>query len=399
MSEHSSRICILGGGFGGLYTALRLSQFPWASHQTPEITLVDRSDRFLFLPLLYELITDELEAWEIAPSFEKLLADTPIHFRQATVTGIDCEAKAIKFHDNATLAYDQLAIALGGKTSLDFVPGAKEHAIPFYRLNDAETIKQRLRLLENAGADKIRVAVVGGGYSGIELACKMADRLGKIGRVRIIELSDEILANSTHFNRKAAKKALEARKIWIDYNTEVTEIHTNSISLKFKQEIDTIPVDLVLWTVGNQASELIPTLPLKRNSRGLLLTEPTLQVPDYPEVFALGDAAASQDASGNALPATAQVALQQADYCAWNLWASSVDKPLLPFSYQPLGEMLALGVDGATLSGLGVELDGLFAYLLRRLVYLYRQPTFSHQLAVGTHWLTRPLLEWLEFIF
>ena len=395
MSEHPSRICILGGGFGGLYTALRLNQFPWDSHQAPEITLVDRSDRFLFLPLLYELITDELQAWEIAPSFEKLLAGTSIRFLQATVTGIDCQARMVTFANNATLAYDQLAIALGGKTSLNFVPGAKEHAIPFYRLSDAETIRQRLRLLENAGADKIRVAVVGGGYSGIELACKIADRLGKIGRVRIIELGDQILVNSTEFNRRAAKKALADRKIWIDYNTEVTDIHADSISLKFKQEIDTIPVDLVLWTVGNQVSELIPTLSLKSNSRGLLLTEPTLQVEEHPEIFALGDAAVRQDASGNALPATAQVALQQADYCAWNLWASAVGRPLLPFNYQPLGEMLALGVDGATLSGLGVELDGLFAYLLRRLVYLYRLPTFSHQLAVGTHWLSRPLLDWL----
>ena len=73
MSEHPSRICIVGGGFGGLYTALRLNQFPWNSHQAPEITLVDRNDRFLFVPLLYELITNELQAWEIAPSFEKLL--------------------------------------------------------------------------------------------------------------------------------------------------------------------------------------------------------------------------------------------------------------------------------------------------------------------------------------
>ena len=399
MSEHPSRICILGGGFGGLYTALRLNQLPWDSHQAPEITLVDRSDRFLFLPLLYELITDELQTWEIAPSFETLLAGTSIRFQQATVTGIDCAARAVKFSDNSTLAYDQLAIAIGGKTALDFVPGAQEHAIPFYRLSDAETIKQRLRLLENAGADKIRVVVVGGGYSGIELACKMADRLGKIGRVRIVELSDEILGNSTEFNRKAAEKALEERKIWIDYNTEVTDIHADSIALKFKQETDTIPVDIVLWTVGNQVSELIPTLSLKCNTRGLLVTEPTLQIPDYPEIFALGDAAASQDASGNALPATAQVALQQADYCAWNLWASSVGRPLLPFRYQPLGEMLALGIDGATISGLGVELDGLFAYLLRRLVYLYRLPTFSHQLTVGAHWLTRPLLEWLESAF
>ena len=94
MSE-KSRICIVGGGFGGLYTALRLSEFPWSNEQKPEITLIDKSDRFLFSPLLYELITEEMQSWEIAPPFAELLANTGVIFQQGSVIDIDIEAKQV----------------------------------------------------------------------------------------------------------------------------------------------------------------------------------------------------------------------------------------------------------------------------------------------------------------
>jgi len=104
------------------------------------------------------------------------------------------------------------------------------------------------------------------------------------------------------------------------------------------------------------------------------------------------DAADSRDQDDKPYAATAQVALQQSDYCAWNIWASFHDKPALPFRYQPLGEMLTLGVDEATISGLGLELAGPLAHLTRRLVYLYRLPTLNHQIAVAFNWITQPLL-------
>ena len=117
---------------------------------------------------------------------------------------------------------------------------------------------------------------------------------------------------------------------------------------------------------------------------------------NYPEIFALGDLVESLDKDGNILPSTAQVAFQQSDYCAWNIWASLQEKPLLPFRYQPLGEMIALGIDNATLSGLGVSLDGGLAYLARRFVYLYRLPTPKHQLKVGLSWLSTPFINLLS---
>ncbi|MGK7876072.1 MAG: NAD(P)/FAD-dependent oxidoreductase [Xenococcaceae cyanobacterium] len=396
MTELAKRICILGGGFGGFYTALRLSQLPWESSQKPEIVLIDKNDRFLFSPLLYELVTGEMHTWEIAPPFEELLADTGVLFYQACVTGIDIEQGRVQLDNCPDLSYDKLAIAMGGTTPLDIVPGAVEYAIPFRTLSDAYHLQERLRVLERSKTDKIRVAVVGGGYSGVELACKLADRLGERGRLRLIERGDSILGTSPKFNREAAKEALQERRVWLDLETEVEVIESETISLLYKGQVDTIPVDLVLWTVGTRVSQLIQALPLKHNQRGLLTTNTMLQVMDRPDIFALGDVADCRDATGQEVPATAQVAFQQSDYCAWNIWASLTGRPLLPFRYQALGELMALGTDNATITSLGMKFDGITAYIARRLLYLYRMPTLKHQLAIGFNWITQPILELLS---
>ncbi|MDB9512043.1 NAD(P)/FAD-dependent oxidoreductase [Kamptonema animale CS-326] len=395
MTQQQPRICILGGGFGGLYTALRLSQLPFAKPQKPEIILVDRCDRFLFSPLLYELLTGELQTWEIAPPFEELLKDTGIRFCQGAISGIDIAEKRVQLQDGQEITCDRLVLALGGETPLDLVSGAVEHAFPFRTISDAYRLEERLRILESSQSDKIRIAVVGGGYCGVELACKLSDRLGERGRLRLIEQSDKILQTSPDFNREAANIALEKRRVWIDLETSVDAIDSDTISLAYKGQIDILPVEAVLWTVGMIVTPMVRSLHLKQNIRGQLIVEPTLQVVDNPGIFALGDITECVDADGQKVPASAQAAFQQADYTAWNIWASLTDRPLLPFRYQPLGEMLTLGVDNATFAGLGIKLDGQMAHVARRLAYLYRMPTLDHQIKVGFNWIARPIQEML----
>jgi demethylphylloquinone reductase len=99
---------------------------------------------------------------------------------------------------------------------------------------------------------------------------------------------------------------------------------------------------------------------------------------------------------GKSIPTTAQTALQQSDFVAWNIWSSLTDRPQLAFSYTNLGEMMTLGDDNAVLSGMGIQFDGPLAYVARRLVYLYRLPTLDHQLKVGLNWLTQPLVKLLS---
>jgi demethylphylloquinone reductase len=402
----SHSICILGGGFGGLYTALALSKLNWEEDQ-PDIVLVDQRDRFVFAPLLYELVTGELQTWEIAPPYEELLANTGVRFHQSGVERIDLAAQKVTLSDGGAfqgnrteIIYDCLVLALGGETPMDMAPGVAEYAIPFRSLEDAYRLKDRLRQLEESKAEKIRVAVVGGGYSGVEIACKIAERLGDRARVRIVEKTDKILASSPPFNQQAAQKALSEKAVWIDYETTVTEVTADTLSLSYKGTTDTIPVDIVLWTVGNKVSPALDALDLPRNQRRQFSINPMLQVNWLSEkgqsnIFALGDLAEGVDGEGKAVPTTAQSALQQADYAAWNIWASLTGRPLLPFRYQHLGEMMTLGRDNATLTGLGIKLEGNLAHIARRLTYLYRMPTLEHQIRVGINWITQPLQDLL----
>jgi NADH dehydrogenase len=143
--------------------------------------------------------------------------------------------------------------------------------------------------------------------------------------------------------------------------------------------------------VGTTVSDLVKNLELPHNEQGKIKVEPTLKVEGTSSIFALGDLAICRDASSQVVPTTAQVAFQQSDYCAWNIWASITGRPLLPFKYYNLGEMLVLGTNNASLTSEGVKLDGIAAYLARRLAYLSRMPTPEHQLTVGSNWITQPL--------
>lgn len=390
MTEHQPTICILGGGFGGLYTALRLSQLPWGN-LNPLIYLVDQNNHFLFSPLLYELVTGELQSWEIAPPYSELLANTNVRFIQSAVKRVDIQQQTVEL-SSQTLSYDRLVLALGGETPLHQIPGSADYALPFRTVQDAYRLDESLRALETASTSKIRIAVVGAGPSGVELACKLADRLGDRGRIRLIERNTQILKSAPEFNQTAAQKALEKRQVWVDLETSIQSLEANQMTLSYKEKTDTLPVDLVLWTVGTAIAESIQVLPLPHNDLGQLLTDPTLQVQTSPNIFALGDLADCQIQDGQPIPRTAQVAIQQADCVGWNLWASLTQRPLLPFNYTHLGEMLTLGEDSAAMSGLGVELDGPLAFMARRLIYLYRMPTLDHQLKLGLNWMIKPVL-------
>ena len=388
-----TRICILGGGFGGLYTALNLARLPWAV--MPEIILIDKSDRFLFTPFLYELVTDEMQEWEIAPTFMELIADTGIQFIQGLVTNINLDAKQVEVNigQPSILTYDRLVLALGGETPMHYVAGASEYAIPFRSLTDFYRLNSKLELLEVSNRDKIRVCIAGAGSSGVELACKIADRLQERGRVRLVDRHNKILINSTEANRVIAELALSQRGVWTDLNTSVSQVTEDEVTLDYADGSDTLPVDIVLWTVGSSFSRVIQNLPVSHNRQGAITTEPTLQVRGYNDIFVIGDLAGIE-ANGEPLPATAQVAFQQSQYCAWNIWASLNQKSLVNFNYIPLGEFISLGIDGATASIFGkFSIDGFPASAIRRLAYLLRMPTLQHQWKIGSHWLTKPLIE------
>ncbi|XP_020595969.1 alternative NAD(P)H-ubiquinone oxidoreductase C1, chloroplastic/mitochondrial [Phalaenopsis equestris] len=445
------RICILGGGFGGLYTALRIETLVWTDDKKPQVLLVDQSDKFVFKPLLYELLSGEVDPWEIAPSFTELLKGTSVQFIKDKVKllrpsdhldnpgkndlGRSCSGGSVLLESGLLVEYDWLVLALGAAAKLDVVPGSAELAYPFVTLEDAIKIDDKLRMLErdhfSNDSSPISVAIVGCGYSGVELAATISERLKSFGIVHAINVETSICPSAPSGNREAALKVLSSRntKLHLGYfvssiteapskdwvvipRTEQVisvdnEVKTNRkfiLELKPAQrglQSQILEADLVLWTVGSKSlvPELEPsdqprTLPL--NGRGQAETDETLRVKGHPRIFAIGDSAAMRDSSGKLLPATAQVAFQQADFAGWNLWASINDRPLLPFRFQYLGEMMTLGRNDAAFSPSfieGLTLDGPIGHTARKLAYLLRMPTNEHRLKVGISWLAKSAVD------
>ncbi|XP_050377435.1 alternative NAD(P)H-ubiquinone oxidoreductase C1, chloroplastic/mitochondrial [Argentina anserina] len=432
--EKKPRVCILGGGFGGLFTALRLESLVWPDDKKPQVLLVDQSEHFVFKPMLYELLSGEVDAWEIAPRFSDLLANTSVLFLQDKVKLLypsdhlvmngpakSSAGGSVLLESGLLIEYDWLVLSLGAEAKLDVVPGALEYALPFVSMEDARKVDLRLTKLERRKFSKeslIRVVVVGCGYAGVELAATVSERLQDRGLVQAINVENTICPNAPPGNREAASKVLSSRKVelLLGYfvrcirqvvDTEASEKHDIGKYILELQPTEkglqsqTVEADLVLWTVGSKS--LLPHLEpgnrrgaLPLNGRGQAETDETLRVNGHPRIFAVGDSSALRESNGRLLPATAQVAFQQADFAGWNLWAAINNRPLLPFRFQNLGEMIVLGRNDAAISPSfieGLTLDGPLGHTARKLAYLIRLPTDEHRLKVGISWLTKSAID------
>ena len=393
MSNNPFRICILGGGFGGLYTALYLSRFRQAKHW--QITLVEQKDRFLFTPLLYELLTEELPTWAIAPSYEKLLARTPIHFCQRTIENVNLRARQVQLQGGEKLPYDYLVLAVGSQTRSANAFGVATHAFYFRTLADVERLQAKLREMELSQRHHLRVAIVGGGPNGVEVACKLADRLGDRGQICLIERGAGILKGFSPALRTIVRRSMKARNIRVELETQVKMLEGDRLTLLRELQITALQVDLALWTAGTQPFAWVHSL-AKCSDRGKILTRDTLQLIDYPEVFALGDVAEIHNSSVF-VPATAQAAYQQAAIAAQNIRAVLTDQRLRHFRYFHLGDMLTLGKGRGIVSSFSVNLEGALAEKIRRLAYIQRLPTLRHRLQVLKHWLVSAVLRRWRF--
>ena len=384
----SKPVVIAGGGFGGLYTALALA----SKRHHPPILLIEPGERFLFLPLLYELLSGELRSWEICPRYDALLAGRGVAWLRDRVTAVDANSHLVHTASGRSIQFSQLVLATGGGNETFGVPGAQEHGLFFRTLADVERLDQLVETLRQQRGAQQRIAIVGAGPTGVELACKLADLLAGAATVALIEQGPTALPQARAFNREQALAALQRRNVRLHTATAVLAVEAGQLQLAGGQ---TLAVDATIWTAGLRLQPPPINPAAASDRRGRLWVTPDLRLLHSADVYAVGDVAAvapqASDQDGDdavqPLPTTAQVAFQQAECLANNLMRAAAGKPQEPFRFQDLGEMLSLGIGEASVTGQGLTLAGKPAFLLRRLAYLTRLPGRPHQLKVAAGWL------------
>jgi NADH:ubiquinone reductase (non-electrogenic) len=407
MPTAETRIVIVGGGFGGLFSALELAG-------AGSVTLISDEDHFLFTPMLYEYLSGEVEAWHIAPKYTELL-DEEIRLVQAAVANIDLIQERVTVEASGEpIEYDILVLAVGGVTNYAGVPGAEEFAIPFRKIAHADLLRSRMvsaldhvppNLPPQDTRRALTFAVVGAGASGVELSTKMADLLRDAfkrraltgePRVLVIEMGQKIVPGMGDSIRDFVTKALTESRVEVHTLTRVVRITQNTVTVEHHGAQTDIETAAVVWTGGVRVNPAVDSLDIEKTGRGLILVEPTLQVRSHENVFALGDIAFFKDATPT-LAGTAQLALQQAGLAARNVRALIDGKQLHTKHFEEMGEAVSLGTERAAVLAGGKAFGGLLARQARFALYTSRLPTWHHRLKVGASWFfegttPRPLL-------
>jgi demethylphylloquinone reductase len=397
---------IIGGGFGGLFTALDMAG-------TGDVTLISDEDHFLFTPMLYEYFSGEVEEWHIAPNYKELL-DESVNLIRDEVTNIDVDTRSVTLKRGQILSYDVLVIAVGGVSNYAGVPGAAEFSIPFRKIAHADELRLRMvDALDHVPPDlppqdtqrALTFAVVGAGASGVELSTKMADLLRDAfkrralhgePRVLVIEMGDKILPGMGGEIRGHVEDALRESHVEVHTLTRVVKVTEKSLTFEHNGVKTEIETAAVVWAGGVRMNPLVENLKLEKTSRGLILVDPTLQVPAHSNVFAIGDIAFFSDATP-ILAGTAQLALQQAGLLSQNIKAFLSGKKLGTRHFEELGEAVSLGTERAAVLVGGKAFAGPLARQARFALYTSRLPTWHHRLRVGASWFfegtaPRPLL-------
>jgi len=390
-----AKILILGGGFGGIFTALELAG-------AADVSLVTDADHFLFTPMLYEYLSGEVAAWHIAPRYDELLDDN-VHIVQGTVTGVDLKSQTVTLANSQTLNYDVLVLAVGGITNYVGVEGAEEFSLPFRKLEHANNLRRRMvaaldRIPPETAPQDVRreltFAVVGAGASGCELSTKMADLLTDAfkrralhgePRVIVIELADRVVPGMGDQIRAFVEEALRESRVEVHTETRVVKVTQDELTFEHEGRQENLKTAGVVWTGGVKMSPVIEQLEAEKNKRGLLVVQPTLQLSQQVNVFALGDIAAYPDATPT-LAGTAQLAFQQASLAGQNIKAYLEGKELHTKHFEELGEALSLGTERAAVLTGGKAFGGALARQARFALYTSRLPTWHHRLRVGASW-------------
>ncbi len=396
-----ARVVIIGGGFGGIAAAQRLR------HVNADVLVVDRYNHYVFQPLLYQVASATLAPSDIAvPIRWYLRRQLNTRVLMGEVTAIDLSERAITIDGDRAEPYDYLVVAAGSRHAY-FGHGEWEPSAPGLKsLDDALEMRRRfLRAFEQAEASLDpgeraawqTIVIVGGGPTGAELAGIMVSiarhalrsdfrRIDTLAtRVILLEGGSRVLPAMPE--ELSARALRDLRDMGVDVRLDAMVSEVTPTHVRVKGIDEPIATRTVFWAAGNQASPLARYLPATTDRTGRVLVEPDLSIPGHPEVFVVGDMAATTQKDGRPVPGVAQGAMQGGHCAADNIVRTIERRERRPFRYQNRGDMATLGRHRAVadLPG-GLRFGGTGAWVLWLFLHIGYLASFRNRLVVLIQW-------------
>lgn len=402
MNQVKKKIVILGGGFGGLYTYKGL--YEHFSRDEIEVTIVNRTNYFIFTPLLHEVATGGIAHHQVVESISQLIYKNNDRLHIAEIVSIDCQNHIVKT-SVSELPYDILVVALGATTNFFGIPGAEEHSFVLKDLRDAIILRNNLiESFEKSSELKdeesrrraLTFAVIGGGPTGVETVAEISELFNdtltryystSIKRddvsLYLINNSPNILSSFPLPLRDSALRILKHKGVKVMLNSRVKEVKADQIILNDNTVLE---VNNTIWTAGVKPN--IPTFtnipPLDKSGR--IIVNQFLQMKEDTNVFVLGDMASFADSDGVPLPMLAQVAVKQGLHTGTNISRWLHGKDLLPFSFESKGDLASLGHYHAVANLQGIHLTGPLAWFIWRTIYLLKFFSGSKKVRIIVDW-------------
>lgn len=408
MASPAKRILILGAGYAGLDTARHLEKI-CDKDADVEITLVNQTNYLVFTPMLAEVVASSIDAKHVViplrELFEKVsfkeLEVHSIDFKERRVTASHCMVKC----ESYSLEYDYLVLALGSVTGFHGVPGAAEYSFPLKHLHDAMVLRNHvLGMFEHADVEQdsharrqlLTFVVIGGGYTGIEVAAELNEFAQSNRRfyrnvrpddvkVIVIDPGPRIMHEINESLAAYALGLLRKRGMEFRLQTRVKSVTPDTVELDDGTNISTTTA---IWAAGTAPQPVIGTLPCKHIGGRIVVNE-YLEVPEWPGVWAIGDCAHVPDPkTGNPYPPTAQHAVREGKQAAHNIAAAiwGKDQGKYPFQFSTIGMLAPLGHRSAVAEIKGFKISGFFAWFLWRAIYLGKLPGWDRKLRVALDW-------------
>jgi len=391
-------VVVVGAGFGGVRAALLLSKM------NVKITLIDKYNYHLFQPLLYQVATAGLSVDDIAYPIRAIFKQQKnVDFRLAEVTGVDFDNKSIMM-DTGTIDYDYLVIATGGMTNYFGMESVAKNSFGMKTLDESVVIRNHILsrfelAAHEKNADKRRAlltfVVVGGGPTGVESAGAISELTYHVltkeyhnmnfkeVRIVLVEASDKLLAAMPESLRDVTVETLIRKHVEVRMCIQVIDYDGELLTLKGGE---VIPTQTVIWAAGAKATELLDHLGIEQGSMRRAVVNEHLQLPNQPEVFAIGDAAHFIQ-NGRPLPMVAPVATQQADIVAKNIKSLINGKELKKFFYKDMGSMATIGRNAAVVQMGNFKTHGFFAWVIWSFVHILRLIDFRNRAVVFAKWM------------